>query len=156
MQVHLERFCMHPVMGTFGTLKVWDDMELVFEAVTVEKPWKNNEPYVSCIPEGVYELVKHSSEKYGETYAMIGGTVSQYEEEGYERFACLLHGGNREKDVVGCIAVGSRLGMLGDQWAILASAVKKNALLKLLNERDEQHVIDIRWVCPEPRYEEAA
>ena len=32
---------------------------------TIELPWKNNEPRVSCIPEGRYQLTERESLKYG-------------------------------------------------------------------------------------------
>jgi len=62
-----------PTMGTFGELKLWNDMELVFTAYTVERPWLNNTPFKSCIPAGNYILEMHASEKYPGCYAMVGG-----------------------------------------------------------------------------------
>ena len=49
-KVLLERFAYSP-MGTFGVLTVDD-----FECYTVERPWLDNKPRESCIPEGVYRL----------------------------------------------------------------------------------------------------
>jgi len=131
-------------MGAFGNLVVYNDVETVLTAVTVEKPWKNNERFISCVPAGAYVLEKHSSEKYGETYALVGGTVSHYEEEGKERYTCLLHGGNTHKAVEGCIAVATRPGMPGELWGNVSSRKKKKALLKRINSVDEQHPLEIR------------
>lgn len=41
---------------TTGNLKGYIDNKLVVETKTIELVWKDNEPRVSCIPEGVYDL----------------------------------------------------------------------------------------------------
>ena len=37
---------------------------------TIEKPWKNNEPMISCVPAGVYELNPCKSHRFGDTYCL--------------------------------------------------------------------------------------
>lgn len=88
--------------GRFGTIEVSDDLMFF----SVEKPWKDNKPFESCIPEGDYQLVPHNSKKYGDVLAIVGGTVSHYKDPEYERYACLLHAANWPKDVEGCIGLG--------------------------------------------------
>lgn len=90
--------------GTFGTLEL--DGHVFF---TVEKPWKNNEPFVSCVPEGEYSLIPHGP--YGNDEAVlclvnndIG--VTHYKEPNSKRYACLIHTANYPKDVSGCIGLG--------------------------------------------------
>ena len=58
MELVLKRIC-HPE-GSNGSL--YNGAQLVCR--TIELPWKNNEPRVSCIPEGRYELKKRFSRKY--------------------------------------------------------------------------------------------
>jgi len=98
--VILRRFRSDSV-GTFGTIEVGGNVFF-----TAEKPWKDNEPFKSCIPEGEYSLVPHNSKKYGDVLAIVGGTVSHYKDEDFERYACLLHVGNYPSDVVGCVCLG--------------------------------------------------
>ena len=89
--------------GTFGTLEV--DNHVFF---TVERPWKDNKPFVSCIPEGDYILVPHQSNKYGHVLAMINHQigVTHQKEPDSTRYACLIHTANYPKDVEGCIGLG--------------------------------------------------
>lgn len=89
--------------GRFGTLEL--DDRVFF---TVEKPWLDNKPFESCIPDGDYELIPHGEYgKDGHVLAIVGGTVSHFEDSDFERYACLIHTANYPKDVVGCIGLGS-------------------------------------------------
>lgn len=74
---------------------------------TIERRWLNNAPNVSCIPDGEYPLVART----------WGGFFRKYKKEfGHEfvaevadvpgRSSILIHRGNTESDVTGCIAVG--------------------------------------------------
>ena len=72
---------------------------------TVECPWLDNAPFVSCVPVGRYLLEAHSSSRRGETWALVGETVSHYA-SALPRYACLLHVANTVEDVVGCIGPG--------------------------------------------------
>lgn len=48
----------------------WDNEELV---KTIELPWKDNKPFVSCIPEDTYLVAKTHSPRFGEdTFEVIG------------------------------------------------------------------------------------
>ena len=89
-------------IGTFGTLEVNDKVFF-----TVEKPWDNNKPFRSCVPDGEYTLVPHGHYKHdGNVLALVGETVSHYKDPDFERYACLIHTANYPKDVVGCIGLG--------------------------------------------------
>jgi len=87
--------------GTFGVLKV---NELTLH--TVERPWLNNEPFKSCIPEGLYRLIPFTRSNGTEVYALIGDDVSLLQSPNAKRYAILIHAGNYVTDVVGCIAPG--------------------------------------------------
>ena len=65
---------------------------------TLENPWLNNEPYVSCIPVGYYECKRVDSPRYGNTFEVT-------DVEG--RTHILFHWGNWEKNTLGCILVGT-------------------------------------------------
>ena len=63
---------------------------------TIELPWKNNEPKVSCIPEGEYELKKRWSKRFGTHFILLSVPDRSY---------ILLHPANDAlKELKGCIA----------------------------------------------------
>ncbi|OED34526.1 hypothetical protein AB832_07460 [Flavobacteriaceae bacterium (ex Bugula neritina AB1)] len=64
---------------------------------TIERPWLDNKPYESCIPESLYECRSYSSQKFPDVWE-----VTDVEDRTY----ILLHQGNYVHDVEGCIAVG--------------------------------------------------
>jgi len=107
-------------MGTFGKLIVDD-----FECYTVERPWRNNQEDVSCIPCGKYIIEK-----------------SFYNHGGYEAYEILdvpnrteikIHIGNVMTNVKGCIAVGDGLGCLMDYWSVINS---RKTFIKFMNAMD--------------------
>ena len=80
--------------GTFGVMLINGQ---VF-CVTLEPPWKENEKYISCIPEGQYDAIRVPSQKFGETYLF---------EDIFGRSAIEIHPGNSIKDTEGCIIIAS-------------------------------------------------
>jgi hypothetical protein len=94
--------------GTFGNLFLGNGTVLH----TLERPWADNAPFLSCIPEGIYALVRHEGQKYPDTWALIGGTVGHLESDGKPRWACVFHVGNWVSDTTGCVLVG--VGRDGD------------------------------------------
>ena len=89
--------------GTFGRLV----HESGWSCVTLEPPWLDNKPFISCIPTGTYTFIRQPSTKYGQAY-----TAQNVE----GRWAILIHSANlagevkegyvRELD--GCIALAAR------------------------------------------------
>ena len=105
---------------------------------TLENPWMNNKPWISCIPAGDYALKRKHSGKFGATWELF--TVDG-------RTDILIHAGNTEKDTSGCILVGTASGRLTDSkkqshLAVLNSRDGMLELNRLLNE-DEAHTITI-------------
>ena len=86
---------------TLGSIKVGDRV-----IHTVERPWLDNKPGESCVPDGFYYLEPHIGGRFTDTWALVGETVSHYEDPNLERFAVLFHAGNTANDVIGCIAPG--------------------------------------------------
>lgn len=117
--------------GTFGKLTAagWS-----FWCYTVEKPWKDNLPYVSCIPEGLYSCEVWDSEKFPISYIV---------KDVPDRSYILIHPGNIVDDVVGCIAPGMRLGTLGESEAVLDSRKAMEKLRELQGR--EPFKLLIRW-----------
>lgn len=83
---------------TIGTLTIFNDQHnVILNLATVERPWLNNEPYVSCIPTGLYTCVKRYSKKHG-LHWHITNVV--------DRTVILIHIANYVHDLHGCIGVG--------------------------------------------------
>lgn len=93
--IHLTRFALLEDR-TMGRLQCGDKYFW-----SVEKPWKNNEPFVSCIPAGSYKMARRDSPKFGP------GTWEILDVPG--RSHILIHVGNTANDVVGCISLGTSL-----------------------------------------------
>lgn len=126
----LTRFAYTP-NGTFGRLIVAGK-----EFYTVERPWKNNESNVSCIPEGTYTLRMRDS---GVVSRSTGGAYSR----GWEvtnvkgRSFIMIHPGNTVDDLQGCIAPGKSLGAVSGKWAVVSSRQAFDELMKLLAGQNE-------------------
>ena len=106
-KVLLERFAYSP-FGVFGKIIIPE-----FECFTVERPWLDNKPRESCIPEGTYTI-----------------RLGMYNRGGYAAYEVLnvpdrtlikIHIGNTIDDVIGCIAPGKALGFLERKWAVSSS-----------------------------------
>ena len=124
--------------GTFSSVSVTTpDTTLMFSGV--EKPWRDNKPFVSCIPSGIYVGIPWESSKFGNVYGIVGGTVSLTKGNA-ERYACLFHVGNYEKDVSGCIALGR--GSAPNM--VTNSRDAMNMFREIIG--DNLFRIDIRWI----------
>ena len=126
----LTRFAYTP-NGTFGRLRVAGK-----EFFTVERPWKNNESNVSCIPEGQYILRMRDS---GVVSRTTGGAYPRgWEVTGVQgRTFIMIHPGNTVSDLQGCIAPGKGLGVVGGQWAVSSSRPAFDELMTALGSQDE-------------------
>lgn len=138
----LERFNYGPD-GTFGKLK-FPNGEVFW---TVERPWLGNKAYESCIPDGVYTLEKRYS-------PVVKSSSGGEFDEGYEitdvdgRTYIMIHVGNWVGDVVGCVAVGTRYGIMRDREGNWSNAVasSRDAFRKVMELLDagDNWTIDIR------------
>ena len=95
--------------GTFGVLI---DNDIPF-AVTLERPWVNNERNKSCILPGTYVCKRVDSPRFGDTFEVCDVPGRSH---------ILFHKGNIDDDTHGCILVGEQFEALGDKIAILSSA----------------------------------
>ncbi len=104
--LRIERFC-YSLQGTFGRMTFRD-----FECYTVERPWENNEPNVSCIPCGLFELkpTRYNRGGYDTLEIIVPG-----------RTLIKIHIGNTIGDSLGCPLVGAWLGYTSDMWAVIDS-----------------------------------
>jgi len=127
--------------ATFGKIYVgskrWD---------TLERPWANNAPNVSCIPEGTYLLRRDETGKH--RYLRIP------DEDVAPRSAIEVHPANTVLDLQGCIAVGVLVAESQIKNPLLAKS--KASCRELLDELGggRSHVLTIRRWMPngmEPR-----
>ncbi len=79
-------------------------------ALTLERPWRNNAPEVSCIPPGSYTARRVTSPKFGETFEVTGVPGRSH---------ILMHKGNTPADTEGCILVGAQWGTIAGCPAVL-------------------------------------
>jgi len=115
--------------GTFGILTLED-----FFAWTCELPWRDNQPFVSCIPVGDYEAVPYISRHFGKVYLILHTGI---------RIGILTHSGNVGGDkslgflthTLGCILLGKYLGRLMRQKAVLFSKPIMNRFLEKAGDR---------------------
>ena len=126
--IKLGRWAYTP-MGTFGTLYFGDD-----HVYSIERPWADNKPFESCIPESIYEM------KLGYFYK---GEYPAYKLlDVPDRTLIKIHKGNKMTDVNGCIALGETLGCLYNYWAVKNSRLAYDRFMDWMSN-DKRAEIEI-------------
>lgn len=122
-------------LGTWGRMTVAD-----VTLYTVERPWLNNQPNVSCIPQGVYTC--RPRRYYKGRYPAIEITGVPH------RSHILFHKANWPHQVKGCIAPVSDLGVIKGKllWAGLASKPAFDLLMEHYGTRQ----FTLRIACYSP------
>lgn len=134
--------------GTFGQMT---GMSFTFD--TLELPWRDldgngiGDPQKSCITEGLYECVWHTSPSKGECYHVTNVTGRSH---------ILIHSANFAGDVdkdwqaqlLGCIALGKNAGVMPNQngraqRAILQSRAAMNEFHLLMAKQPFR--LEVRW-----------
>jgi len=77
---------------------------------TVEKPWLSNQPFISCIPPGIYNLEPFDSDKHPDCFIIWNHNlgVGKYKGDSV-RYGCLFHVANFPHQVEGCVGPGLEL-----------------------------------------------
>lgn len=83
------------------------------ELSVLERPWRNNKPFDSCIPDGVYLAEPYESPRFGSVYILSGGKVSKFKSSRHERYGILIHTANRASQLAGCLAPAMRIDSTG-------------------------------------------
>ena len=113
--------------GTYSTLHRADGSQV---CCVVERPWQNNAPSKSCIPEGSYTLFPHKSPKFGECYALESKDLGVTRQGPSLRTHILIHKANSPKQLQGClVAPGVDFGFVGGEWAVMNSTAAFNNLM---------------------------
>lgn len=94
---------------TFGVLFDQRNNRMCF---TIERPWLDNQPQLSCIPAGTYLFYRFQSPHNGDVWRTdsVPG-----------RTAIEIHSANFASQLEGCIAVGSSIGAIDNVPAVLDS-----------------------------------
>lgn len=89
------------LIGTHGILSYDSGAPLCH---TLELPWRNNRPMESCIPVGVYDVVKYSGTRHKNCF---------WVKDVKNRTSILIHEGNTIHQSTGCILVGNGVNSAG-------------------------------------------
>ena len=124
-----------PKATTSKTVVLFDN-EPLFRCVTLELPWQFNKRSISCIPEGVYTVVKEGpTEKRPYVYFRVLGVPG--------RSGILWHPGNYTRQIKGCQLHGATLKYLdGDDIIDVTDTVK--TLEKLANILPDTFTLTIK------------
>lgn len=105
----------------------------------------------SCVPDGLYRLATHNGTAWKNVWALVNVTLGIYRHEAdipvgqkYGRCECLIHSGNTDDSVMGCIAVGMRHGVLNGRRWVYESRDALDNLRALLNATTDSHQLLIR------------
>lgn len=110
---------------TLGTL-LDSAMNDRFVAVTIERPWLDNKPRVSCIPEGIYDVVPYDSPTKGTVFLLKNVP---------HRDMIEIHSANLASELLGCIAPGLKAGKLQGKEAVLYSKEAMKKITDLVNNK---------------------
>lgn len=116
---------------------------------TLERPWvpsatsPGGTKGVSCVPTGLYRLVRHDTEAHPRSFALVNEELGVYHlavpSEKQGRTACLVHVGNMVAEIRGCIALGMDRGT----DAIYQSRIAVTEFYSLVSWVDGVHTLEI-------------
>ena len=78
-----------------------------FECFTLENPYLDNKNNISCIPTGFYQWRLRDGVLEGSKYEYLHPHIMDVPNRNW----ILIHKGNYPKDTLGCILVGSSIGV---------------------------------------------
>jgi len=106
---------------TTGYLIVHDSFQNHAQFTTLELPWLNNQPFISCIPPGTYNAIKTYSKTFGWCIHIL---------DVQNRSGILIHAGNFYINTKGCILIGKHFTYINADNQIDISNSKES--LKIL------------------------
>lgn len=126
--------------GTFGILLINNQ----FFCYTLELPNKGNKPNISCIPADTYGVKWTYSPAFKRRMYLITNVK--------ERSGIRIHSANfagdakkgYKKQLYGCIALGCKIGKLGNQKAVLVSRPTVRKFENLMKKKPFK--LQIEWV----------
>ena len=121
--------------GTLGKLSVGD-----WSCFTIERPWKDNRPNVSFIPEGTYACQPFSGSRFQDVIQLMDVPDRSY---------ILIHVANFPHDIEGCIGVGDRFVSDSLEPAVYNSKKTLAALMDIFNGHEERMTLKVTGVRAE-------
>ncbi|QQV89982.1 hypothetical protein M1M27_gp38 [Cellulophaga phage Ingeline_1] len=97
--IYITRDLFFDKQASLGTCFVFEGQEQLFKSESLERGWVNNQNMISCIPEGVYDVVLEWSPKFRKFLWEIKGVPNRSE--------CKFHVANYWYQLNGCIALGN-------------------------------------------------
>jgi hypothetical protein len=131
LKLERQRFTNRSTIGS-----IYYDNEFI--CYTLERPWKNNEPFESCVPVGAYQLAPHHTDRHPNTFALVGDTVSHHKSD-KQRYAILFHPANYPRQLNGCIACG----VLAEHDQMVGSTEGHRKLMKVIRENGVKDLLII-------------
>jgi hypothetical protein len=118
---------------------------------TLERPWIGGPPGgtkgVSCVPPGLYRLVRHDTEAHPRSFALVNEELGVYHyaappgQQG--RTACLIHVANWPSELRGCCALGMDRG----ENSIARSKIAVDTFYAAVPWLDDTHTLEIRGIA---------
>lgn len=125
---------------TLGELYVFNDDVMSYHCKTLELPWLDNQTDISCIPDGTYTLVKHTSPTWGKCLKVLDVP---------NRSDILFHAGNfaasinpktKRPDIKGCVLPGKMFTDI-DKDGYIDIASSGTAMKEIMNVLPDQCVV---------------
>lgn len=142
----LSRFC-YSNQGTFGVLHIrnYNDFSKPYKFLTVERPWLDNKPSISCIPEGTYDIGLRES-------GIVSRTTQGMHKKGYEiqnvpnRTYIMFHIANTMDDLEGCVGLGLAPAFIKGRWAVSSSRLAFDRFMDAMSGHpDDQNELRIEF-----------
>lgn len=114
---------------TLGDFELWDNDKLKLSLKTLELPDKNNQSKISCIPKGIYKVIKvNPTENIQYKHFWISSV------EG--RSGIKIHKGNYHTQILGCVLIGLSYSDINNdgQLDVIYSGKALDKLLTLVDE----------------------
>lgn len=133
---------------TLGFLDVAD-----LKLCTIERPWiegigKGGAKGISCVPKGLYQLVKHDSEAHPETWALVNEALDVIHwpdsARPHARTAVLIHSANTVAEIRGCLAPGTRAGKTERGEHAVFNSRQAMSLIRQRVPWTDEHFLEIR------------
>jgi hypothetical protein len=125
-------------METISSFYIMEGEQLPFKCKAIELPDNGNQHKVSCIPEGIYDVVKWFSPSKGKCFHILNVP---------DRDNILIHSGNyatgKQVDTLGCILPGKTLiDINGDgNLDVTDSRTTMDQLLTILPDKFKLHIL---------------
>ncbi len=119
-ELRLRRFAKRPT-DVFGELAVVEEAEVLYSCLSLELPWRQNEPGRSCVPAGRYRLAYEYSPAFGRKLWELKDVPGRAEAK--------LHPANFPEELLGCLAPGEGLVVSQGRWGL--SATSRAALARI-------------------------